>query len=381
VDGLADRGEADELIAPLRHRLGALQLARPLRFSRLLFYPLDPLIMPPTTWRLTDPALPRSVVTPMTLIVEAAMGPKMATIRESIRDRTTDDAELIGALGATFWPEAASILRVAQVPDGWDQTGLSPRVFQDLAARAAALLRQAPVLDSLVIATANGLLPPDRNAVDAMLCAVMQERADALPLLVLILLSRLSQAAAVLYDLSAGGSLPGLRAAMESATDLLLRRLADGQSIVAHKPLAEFSAAVRQVAELLAELDQDQASRGRREQIRELRQRLDRDCQRQFDQGLAQAFLIPLRASAGPAAQVDLTGLEAVARGLRVLEAEGRAIGGAAPYQKKMAGAAEAVRQLPETAAIDLAGRVRLVEILEGADAALALLAEHDRSA
>ncbi len=47
VDAMSARGPADELIVPVRHRLAALRPPRPLRFARLLFYPLDPLIVCP----------------------------------------------------------------------------------------------------------------------------------------------------------------------------------------------------------------------------------------------------------------------------------------------------------------------------------------------
>src|SRR5580704_4191496 len=51
VDALESRGAADEMIEPLRSRLPQLRLPRPLRFSRLLFMPLDVLIVPNPEWR------------------------------------------------------------------------------------------------------------------------------------------------------------------------------------------------------------------------------------------------------------------------------------------------------------------------------------------
>src|SRR5580704_264145 len=62
VDAMPDRGAADQLIAPLRKRLAHLRPPRPLRFARLLFLPLDPLIVPAARWRIEQPTIPRSAI-------------------------------------------------------------------------------------------------------------------------------------------------------------------------------------------------------------------------------------------------------------------------------------------------------------------------------
>jgi len=46
VDALPVRGEADNLIEPLRARLAQLRLIRPLGMGHLLFMPLDPVLVP-----------------------------------------------------------------------------------------------------------------------------------------------------------------------------------------------------------------------------------------------------------------------------------------------------------------------------------------------
>src|SRR5689334_24255463 len=62
VDAMPNRGPADQLIAPLRPRLARLRPPRPLRFARLLFLPLDPLIVPAARWRAEQPTIPRTVI-------------------------------------------------------------------------------------------------------------------------------------------------------------------------------------------------------------------------------------------------------------------------------------------------------------------------------
>src|SRR5918993_3946884 len=62
LDGLKDRGEADELLARARHRLQGLRPPRPLAFTRLLFVPLDGVIVPPSKWRRGEGQVPRSAL-------------------------------------------------------------------------------------------------------------------------------------------------------------------------------------------------------------------------------------------------------------------------------------------------------------------------------
>jgi hypothetical protein len=60
VDNLAVRGEADNLIAPLRGRLAKLRPRRKLSMSRLLFMPLAPLFVAGPSWSAGSPSIPRS---------------------------------------------------------------------------------------------------------------------------------------------------------------------------------------------------------------------------------------------------------------------------------------------------------------------------------
>ena len=189
------------LIAPLRPRLDKLHLAHPLRFSRLLFLPLDPVIVVPKRWQFGENTLPRTMILPMVRIVEAALGAKAVEIRKTIQPRTTADAQVIVTTGAKLWPDAADVLANATAPARWHETGMSDRLFEVLAAQVAALLRQAPAVDQLVLDTAAGLLPPDRRATEDIVRAVTKERADALAMLAIMIVSRLPHAAGILYDL------------------------------------------------------------------------------------------------------------------------------------------------------------------------------------
>ncbi|MFL5257392.1 MAG: hypothetical protein ACJ8AI_31845 [Rhodopila sp.] len=374
IDAMTSRSDADELLVPLRPRLERLHVPHPLRLPRLLFVPLDPLLVSPKQWRIGEHTLPRTVIVPMTRIVERALGAEAEVIKQAIRARTTADIELICTIGAKLWPLAATALASSEVPDRWGETGLSEKLFPALAAQVAALLHQSPALDLLVVETANGLMPPDRYRIEAMARAVTTACAEALPMLVILLVSRLPRAAGVLYDLATRRSLMGLNAGIEDATSLLLNRFERSDVLVANKGLSVFTQSVHRVATLLAELDHEHASRTRREQIRALRQRLYGDCQARFKSSMQDAFVGPLHAAATGAPDAAIGRPEDAARALRILEAEGRSIGVSAAYQDMMAEAVQAVEALPPAQAVTLTDRVRLLEILAGSETALAVL-------
>jgi hypothetical protein len=109
VDAMPERGSADGLIAPLRPRLAQIRPARPLRFSRLLFLPLDPLIVPAPKWRPEYLTIPRTALEPLAGSVRDAMDAELrAAVDRAIAGRTTRDAETIRKAGALLWPAAAA---------------------------------------------------------------------------------------------------------------------------------------------------------------------------------------------------------------------------------------------------------------------------------
>src|SRR6202012_580634 len=112
------------------------------------------------------------------------------------------------------------------------------------------------------------------------------------------------------------------------------------------------------------------------DQIREIRNRLERDCQVRLSASVTSDFLAPMREAIANGVEANTEALEETARALRMLEAAGRSMSNqTAVYQAIMAPAVEAVEETPATAGLWLADRVRLLEILAGPDRALALLA------
>ncbi|MGA9014799.1 MAG: hypothetical protein WB509_20100, partial [Acetobacteraceae bacterium] len=80
IDALAERGDADKLIAPLRGRIAELRPRRKLSLARLLFTPLQPLIVEAASWSLAAPSIPRTAILPLAGQVRDGLGTTAATI-------------------------------------------------------------------------------------------------------------------------------------------------------------------------------------------------------------------------------------------------------------------------------------------------------------
>ena len=375
VDAMAARGSADQLIAPLRPRLAVLRPPRPLRFARLLFHPLDPLIVPAGRWRLDQTTIPRTALAPLADCVSSAMGAEARAIEAAIASRTTADSGLIASRGRLLWPAAGRVLIGAAAPASWENTGLGNALFAPLARRVGALLSQMDAFDRLCAESANGLLPPRAEALYAILRGVAEADESALPMMVTLLLTRLPEAAALLVTGQAGSQGAAIKAAMDQTVDALLEQLANHDGAVARVAatgLSEAAPAVRRIATLLRELEEGSVTPARRAQLTAARQHLDSSCRARFAAGLCDQVLAPLSEAAGR----DVPGMEAAARDLRALETEARTIGGASAYDLMLRQAAETIKASPADGGLERTDQVRLVEILAGSDAALAMLDE-----
>ncbi len=372
VDGMSARGVADDLIAPIRHRLVSLHPARPLRFARLVFLPLDRLIVPASDWRPTHALIPRTAIVPLAQVVEAGLGAELAAIKRAIHNRRTDQAGVVAALGATLWPRAGSILAGSGGPGDRDMTGLDEPAYRELAHCIAAVLSAAPALDRICAETIPALALPDPAAFRAMVRQVSGSAPDALPMLVALLMLRLPQAVHLLYNSRSDGSAAGLRAATDQAADLILEQLEHAGSPLAATPLTGAAAAVGRIAMLLDQLHRDHVSIERRKQLHGLRRKLDAHFKARFEAGLDSGLLAALGELPDVPDARQISRLETTARGLRALEWEARRFGSGDSYDRSLARAAETV--LGRNSGIGFADRLRLIEILAGSEAALKIL-------
>jgi hypothetical protein len=380
VDTMPDRGVIDDLVAPLRGRLVQLRPARPLRFIRLLFTPLDPLIVPAPRWRPDRPSLPRTALTALAAAAHDSMGEEARHIDAMIADRTTRDMPTIARAGALLWPCAAHALLRSPPPPNWTkQTGLPQDLFQQIAANAAAMLDQVLALQALRAEAEIGV-PLHVSVFCGMLRQVVAGRPQALGMLIALILARLPQAAPLLRKAGAeiGGSTAfAVQAATEQAKTSLLERLeVEGgtESLVVGTELAEAGAEVRRIAALLQGMQADPAAAGRQQRMEQIRRRLDVSCRTRFTTGLRIDFLQALETLPSRSDDFGILRLEEAARGLRDLGTEGRRFGGGEVYDALLRQTVDAVKAIGPGGALALADRVRLVEILAGPDEAWALL-------
>ena len=129
IDTLAERGAADRLLDGLRPRLGALRPPRPHALSRVLFTPLDPVIVATGAWRPGNPSIPRSLIAPVTALVRARL-PDADEIEARLAAGSEADPRL--------WKQAADILGDGPLPEQWGlpafqaETGIKPNLLPPL---------------------------------------------------------------------------------------------------------------------------------------------------------------------------------------------------------------------------------------------------------
>jgi hypothetical protein len=380
VDQLPQRGGADQLIEALRPRLAQIRPPRPLRFTRLLFLPLDPLIVPPPRWQPRLPTIPRSALTPLAATVRAGLGAEAAAIDALIQALSSRHAEAAIRAGNLLWPRAARLLAAVPPPVDWAETGLSMAMYTTLARRVGAVLAQASLLRELGAEADAGLASPRVAPIQAMITDVGASCPDALTMLVTLLLAKLPQLAALLPRIGpemGAQAESGLRQAGQEATDALLAGLeSDGamEAAVAGSDLADAAHEVRRTVTLLQQLAQRTDVPQMRARGQAIRQRLDAGCRRRFAHAMATEFLPLLRQPPTGTDAAATHALEATARHLRELESEARVVGGADTYDTQLRQAAAAVQA--GGAAMSLTARARLVEILVGPEAAMALLGQ-----
>ena len=194
---------AQAILDPLRPRLALLRPPRPLRFSRLLFLPLDPVIVAARDWRVGDATVPRGAILPIADAVHAAMGREAAEVDRLIADRTTAHEAIVATAGALLWPLAGHVLRAGPAPVGWDATGLPASVYPPLACAIGSVLTRAEGLRALERDAAIGVIEPDDDAVRSMIAGLGTESREGLGMVVALLLYRVPNTAPQLHRLLA----------------------------------------------------------------------------------------------------------------------------------------------------------------------------------
>ena len=142
VDAIPNRGVADALIAPLRPRLAQLRPARPLSFTRLVFTPIDSLVVPASQWLRGSLAVPRSALAPIAADLRKARPDAAALADVQTAMLTSKDQDALAAAGATLWSQAAVAFGALTPSADWAKTGLSAADHTSIVAAIEAVLHE-----------------------------------------------------------------------------------------------------------------------------------------------------------------------------------------------------------------------------------------------
>jgi hypothetical protein len=373
LDGVEDRGAADELLDGIRRRLRPF---RPLRFTRLLAMPLEGALVAPARYR-GDPAeIPRSALTPLAAAVAAVLGDGLREIEAALEGRTTADHGLIGELGSRLWP-AAGKARVTFPDAAWRGAGLP-------------LAAQAPVLSLAGALWRHGAALWDaRQRIEAITeaelhAALGRVRDEGPPafLAATRLLMRVSGVPGTIARLAAGLVPTAGPAIEEELRAVLLAGMTALGQPNAVPEVAEGARILRRQIEDTEACDPPAGRDDRRGEIARIRQLGATMCCARLEAELRDGLLLPLGAhlAAGPGAASLPGTLEPTARDLRRLEITGRQLGNEAAFARVIdAAVADLASMGPKLAGVRRVEVARLVEILAGRDAAAAVLRAEDR--
>ena len=398
LEASAEPGVRQAVLEPLRRRLSSLKPPRLLRFTRLLFMPLDGLIVPPAEWKPGQATIPRSVLEAISRTVQAGMGDEARAIEVMIDGHHTDEAEIVSRAGVAAWGRAGEILRGLPAPLGWADTGLPEPLYAPLAGAIATVLRSASALRELERDVEIGVLQPDEQAIRDIVASLSGEpapgggvvsnapgggvviNAPGGTMVFKLLLRRLPHVVPRLRQLIVlSGTTPEramLQTAMDQGTEALLADMEDRSELTEGLREGVFSAVgteVQRIATLLRDIDQDPVAARHRARLGGIRKKLDEVCRERFVEGITNGLVGPL---AGATAALDSAGqkqMESFARDLRTIETAGRKLGNSAAYDALLEKASEAVQAAVRQGSIGTMGAVRLVEILAGPEKAEAI--------
>ena len=375
LDQLPRRGAADALLIKLRPRLARLRPVRPLTFDRLLFTPLDSLILPGAAWTRDLPGIPRNALRPLADSIRRHL-PQLATcIDAQIAGLRADDRRAVAIAGAILWPQAGAWLATAPAPADWTTaSGLRDGDYAALVPTIAAMLGCAVRLNTLQLAHLAG-----ESVTLEMLEPLVSQTALAGPLALATLLAILT---AVMPDLASLRILtdrlaatdidPRLRQAAEQAVDFVIGRLENTMALPRDLDAAELD--ISRMAVLLDDMQSRSRERpSRLARIKRARERADAECRAAFEEALTEQVLLPV-AGLATANDADVTQLECAAQALRRLEQAARRIGGGGHYDRALQACAGHLAPRDDDRLETRVDRARLIEILLGSEAAQSFL-------
>ena len=370
VDSLNHRGAADGLLAPLRPRLARLRPPRRASFTRLLFTPLDPLVVAGPGWRRDMLAVPRSALMPIADALRAATLPESEQVEVEGRQGLLSHQRIM-ELAVAIWPRAAALLASNPAPPHWTEaTGLPASDFAPLANRIAAVLNVAADIQLLAL---RRQAPPE-DAIRTILGRTASRGVNELAAVVAVLLAVAAGSGRIIaLATEAAGSDPALAVdrAVEHTLDTL-QNAADMETLIGTSIIQATEDAARLTGTLF-EIEISAATRPeRKHRIDRLRQDAHHLCLARFEAALHQELLAKVAALHACPDDKTVESFEHTARSLRRLASNGGTLGGGERYDAALRDSVWPFQQ--EASHLSFADRARLIEILVGAEKTLALI-------
>jgi hypothetical protein len=352
VDAMPERGDADAVIAPLRPRLARLRPTRQVNFARLLFRPLDAVIVPTASWQSAGPGIPRSALAPLAREVRRNWtGIEAIDVGLAEAGANDDGAAGLLTIGGRIWPAAVPRLLSAIAPEDWTAlTGLSRADHAPIVQSTAMVLAQGATIlrlteggaeDPAAADGALGRLWSGAMSLATEFAAVAQAAArtagdpapaaatttTALATLGALLMLRLSRGDRALMAMEAAFGDDATHADCSAqAIAFVLARLSDAPLL---EDLRGAGEATGHAATLLGLLDTLMANRpAPLRSLVEARRTLDTRCHTRFD--MTAALL------AASASSTDRQEAEHLARHLRTFAIAARRIGGESFYDQAL---------------------------------------------
>ena len=373
IDTLADRGRADQLLDKLRPRLGGLRPPRPAGLARALFRPLDPIIVSASAWRPGDVTVPRSVIAPIATLIQTRL-PGIIAIEESLAAGQ--------ALSDEVWRDAAGILAGRPLPAEWSlpsfqvRTGIRPQALTSLLITIRLVFSHAPLLLEL-----RRLHEPPLDAIRPMLLEAARAGPLSWSIILALLFEQTSAPASLVEQVLAVARETGfarkLESSLQAVLNMAVNRLdrAVPERMLSDEALdAQAQRAIRLAG--FCALRGDMLAFAKK--LAHRRRLMAAQCSVQIATGLsdAPAACIPSGPLTPDDEQEAAERLESRLRALRRLDLAARPLGGNEGQDQLLAGAAAFYAGSTAPDWLTRTDRLRLCEILVGAEAALCLAAE-----
>lgn len=391
VDTMASRTEIDSVLDSVRPRLRSLRPARPISVNRLLFMPLEGVMVAPAAWRRDSGHLPRNALAALAAVFNGNAARLTEESAAACHGHTFDQTAEVGQIGRQIWQAAAKAMPPTP-PAGWQSaTGLRPEDYEPLVALCSGVWRHAGRLWDVIESDGDTL---SEAMISAALAGPAQDPEEVFAASLALLLERLPRP----------GFIASVAAGLDPRARVVASRALDRMIDAELPPLdptdpAGAAARVEQLADRLADLEASTLGTvpDRRDRLQKLRHQADLACREAFVATLGSGLLTPLIAMADTAEEAEVTALEAQVRDLRRLLLACQRVSTTDSYERA---SRTAIGQLMERgaklASLDRAGPgatgprtpdkgvtlvdlARMVEILGGRQAADRMLAQSRR--